>query len=71
MLIDQFLEAATEIDVDAICDGEGRRHRRHHAAHRRGRHSLRRFLLRAARGGHPPRTLLNTDARIHLPLAAR
>jgi hypothetical protein len=37
------------------CATRGRDHRRHHAAHRRGRHPLRRLLLRAARREHPRR----------------
>ena len=36
---------------------EGRDDCRHHAAHRRGGHPLRRFVLRAARGGHQEETL--------------
>jgi len=53
ILIDKFLENAVEVDVDALSDGEDVRHRRHHATHRGGRHSLRRLVLRAARGRHP------------------
>ena len=48
ILIDKFLEDAIEVDVDAICDGRQHRHRRHHGAHRGGRHPLRRFGLRPA-----------------------
>ena len=48
MLIDRFLEDAFEADVDAISDGTARRDRRHHAAHRGRRHSLRRLGVRAA-----------------------
>ncbi len=40
VLIDRFLEDATEVDVDALCDGEQRSHRRNHGAHRRGRRAL-------------------------------
>ena len=47
ILIDKFLEDAVEMDVDAVCDGQ-RRYRRHHGAHRGGRHPLRRFGLRSA-----------------------
>ena len=46
VLIDKFLEDATEVDVDAICDGKRRDRGRHHGAHRRGRHPLGRFGLR-------------------------
>ena len=49
MLIDRFLEDATEVDVDAIADT--RRHgadRRHHGAHRGSRRAFGRFELRAA-----------------------
>ena len=38
VLVDRFLEDATEVDVDCICDGETVRHRRDHGAHRAGRH---------------------------------
>ena len=40
VLIDRFLEDATEMDVDALCDGEGRADRRHHGAHRGGRRAF-------------------------------
>ena len=50
VLIDQFLEEATEVDVDALADGDGRGHRRHHGAHRRSRRALRRLFVRAAAG---------------------
>ena len=33
VLVDHFLENAVEVDVDALCDCEGRDHRRDHAAH--------------------------------------
>jgi biotin carboxylase len=45
VLIDKFLEAAVEVDVDAICDGTRTRHRRHHGTHRGGRGPQRRFRL--------------------------
>ena len=45
VLLDRFLDLATEVDVDAICDGETRADRRHHGAHRTGRRALRRFGL--------------------------
>ena len=41
VLVDRFLADATEVDVDAICDGERRRDRRHHGAHRAGGRPLR------------------------------
>ena len=49
-MIDHFLEDAIEVDVDALCDARRRCDRRDHAAHRRGRHSLRRLVVRAAGG---------------------
>ena len=39
---------AIEVDVDCVCDGERRAHRRHHGAHRAGRRALRRLGLLAA-----------------------
>ena len=48
VLIDRFLEDATEIDVDALSDWRGRSDRGHHGAHRGGGHTLGRQLLRAA-----------------------
>ena len=48
VLIDQFLEEATEVDVDALADGERRGHWRNHGAHRRSRRALRRFFVRTA-----------------------
>ena len=50
--IDRFLEDAFECDVDAISRRQARRDRRHHAAHRGCRHSLRRFGVRAAAVSH-------------------
>ena len=46
ILIDKFLEAAIEVDVDCLCDGTRTHHRRRDAAHRGGRHPLRRLGLR-------------------------
>ena len=48
VLIDQFLEDAIEVDVDAVSDGTRRRDRRHHGAHRARRRALRRQRLLAA-----------------------
>ena len=48
VLVDKFLEDAIEVDVDAISDGETRRHRRRHGAHRARRRALRRQRLLAA-----------------------
>ena len=48
VLLDRFLDLAIEVDVDAICDGDGRADRRHHGAHRAGRRAFRRFGLLAA-----------------------
>ena len=45
LLFDRYLSDATEIDVDAICDGKDVYHRRHHGAHRGGGHPLGRFRL--------------------------
>ena len=47
VLVDQFLEDAIELDVDAISDGETDRRRRHHGAHRARRRALRRQRLLA------------------------
>ena len=50
VLVDRFLEDATEVDVDAIRDAHRRlRHRRDHGARRGGRRALRRLRLRASR----------------------
>ena len=54
VLIDRFLEDATEVDVDALCDGEERVDRRHHGAHRRSGRPFRRQLLCAARHARSP-----------------
>ena len=48
VLIDQFLDDAIEVDVDCICDGDRGDDRRHHGAHRGGRHPLGRLGLLAA-----------------------
>ena len=41
VLIDRFLEGAIEVDVDAVCDGVRRVHRRRDGAHRGGGGALR------------------------------
>ncbi len=41
VLLDHFLNAAIEIDIDAVSDGTAGCDRRHHAAHRAGRRALR------------------------------
>ena len=46
VLIDRFLEDATEVDVDAIADGQRRDRGRHHGAHRGGGRPLGRLGLR-------------------------
>ena len=48
VLIDRFLEDATEVDVDALSRRRGRADRRHHGAHRGSRRAFRRQFLRAA-----------------------
>ena len=49
VLIDGFLNRATEVDVDAICDMRRRcLHRRHHGAYRGSRRAFRRQRLFAA-----------------------
>jgi hypothetical protein len=48
VLVDRFLENATEVDVDALSDGRRGADRRHHGAHRRGRGAFGRQFLRAA-----------------------
>ena len=55
MLVDHFLEDATEVDVDALVRWRRCGDRRHHAAHRRGRNPLWRFVVRAAVGRYPQR----------------
>ena len=65
ILIDKFLEDATEIDVDALADASGRgRHRRHHGAHRAGRHPLRRQFVRRA-AVQAERQAHRDDSRLH------
>ena len=56
VLLDRFLDVAIEVDVDAVCDGDGRADRRHHGAHRAGGRAF---------GG------LRLLAAAHQPLAAR
>ena len=46
VLIDKFLEDASEVDVDAVCDGDADDRRRRDGAHRGGRHPLGRLGLR-------------------------
>ena len=46
VLVDRFLEDATEVDVDCIADGEISGDRRDHGTHRAGRHPQRRQRLR-------------------------
>ena len=48
LLVDRFLDDAVEIDVDALYDGDRALRRRHHGAHRGGRHPLRRLELHPA-----------------------
>ena len=48
VLLDRFLNDAIEVDVDALCDGDGRRDRRHHGAHRAGGRALGRLRVLAA-----------------------
>ena len=64
VLIDQFLEEATEVDVDALSDGDGRGHRRHHGAHRRSGRAFRRLFVRAA-AGELDAAVLDTHSRIY------
>ena len=65
VLVDKFLEDAIEVDVDAISDGETRRDRRHHGAHRGGRHPLRRLELLAAAAHARPTACIDEIARGH------
>ena len=59
VLVDRFLEDATEVDVDAIRDARRRlRHRRDHGARRGGRGALRRLRLR-----HPAVLAVGRDHR--------
>ena len=55
VLIDHFLDDATEVDVDALGDGRAGGDRRHHGAHRGGGHPLRRLRLRRSRPTRSPR----------------
>ena len=59
VLVDRFLEDATEVDVDALSRRRRGADRRHHGAHRGSRRALGRQLLRAAgaiaRGRHARR----------------
>ena len=64
VLIDSFLEDATEVDVDAIADGDGRARGRRHGAHRGGGRSLGRFRLRDS-AVQPGRTRGQGDSRGH------
>ena len=48
LLIDRYLTDAIEVDVDCLCRRQGHLYRRHHGAHRGGRHPFRRFRLLAA-----------------------
>ena len=50
VLIDKFLDDATELDVDAICDGKTSGYRRHNGAHRRSRYTFGRQRLHPAAG---------------------
>ena len=43
LLFDRYLSDAIEVDVDCLARRQGRLHRRHHGAHRGGRHPFRRF----------------------------
>ncbi len=55
LLVDRFLDDAVEIDVDALYDGDGALRRRHHGAHRGGRHPLGRLGLHPAARDPRPR----------------
>ena len=48
LLIDRYLTDAIEVDVDCLVRRQGHLHRRHHGAHRGGRHPFRRPRLLAA-----------------------
>ena len=58
VLIDKFLEDASEVDVDAVCDGATHARRRRDGAHRGGRHPLGRLGLR-----HPAVQPVDRDRR--------
>ena len=52
VLIDRFLEDATEVDVDALADQDGDgADRGHHGTHRGSGRAFRRQLLRSAAAG--------------------
>ena len=62
LLFDRYLSDAVEVDVDCLCDGQRHLRRRHHGAHRGGRHSFRRFrLLVAAAQSLKPATIAELD----------
>jgi carbamoyl-phosphate synthase large subunit len=64
VLLDRFLNDATEVDVDAIVRWHAGADRRHHGAHRAGRRAFRRFgLLLAAVLAEPRRFRTNCGAR--------
>ena len=64
VLLDRFLDLATEVDVDCICDGERRADRRHHGAHRAGRRAFGRFrVARCRRSSCPRRSRRNSRSR--------
>ena len=65
VLVDRFLDDAIEIDVDALVRRDRRGvPRRHHGAHRGGRHPLRRLGLRAA-ADHAGRGRRGQGPRLH------
>jgi carbamoyl-phosphate synthase large subunit len=71
LLIDSYLSDATEVDVDCLVRRQGYLHRRHHGAHRGGRHSLRRLRLRPSApfaGGEDHRRTRTPDPRMALAL---
>jgi carbamoyl-phosphate synthase large subunit len=66
VLIDKFLEAAVEVDVDAICDGTHQHYRRYHGTHRSRRGSQRR--LRLCPASHP---LIGSDMVAQISAATK
>ena len=64
LLIDRYLSDAIEVDVDCLARRQGHLHRRHHGAHRGGRHPFRRLApARCRRTRSTPRRSPSSSAR--------
>ncbi len=69
-LVDRYLEGALELDVDALCDGEGAWVAADARAHRAARRPLRRLGLRAAGAVGVRRRSRTRSARLRRAIAA-